>query len=254
MKITLTLIFLLAARILFAQEVVGIEMSNCDTHSGAEYMHPIRLVSKDIVNDTLKLKIGLIPSPPEKPEIRIDMKGDSLIIDLQMTAFRGFKHRCYREINLDIIGVKDTSITIYQKNKHFEGDSLTLKEGNFVFVNEKEKEKEIVEYNEIKMYSTKYIFPTNSEIQSAEPNNQTLKDSLKVGNWIILNTVTNNIESKANYVINEKGRSMAKWYVLYDQEGNISEVCSCEGINQDGFPYYICITHEEYVKLYFKEP
>jgi hypothetical protein len=44
----------------FAQNVLGVEISTCDKNSEPEYMHINRLISKEIINDTLLIRLGVV--------------------------------------------------------------------------------------------------------------------------------------------------------------------------------------------------
>ena len=240
MKYTITILLIITVRVLLAQNVVGINMSNCDSNSDPEFMYTNRLISKSIVNDTLHLELGLVRNCAFEPYVALNSSADSLIIEIKNESVMWMSCMCCFEMTVMAVGVKDTSFTLVQKY-HFED---ITKEG---FI-------EYEAYSEIKAYSNKFIFPSLAEIESATPDNQMVSDSLKIGSWHIVDTVSNILKAKALFFIDGDGKSRIKWYATYDKNGEISEVCAYTGIDSDGYSNVTCATKEEYLKLEIKEP
>lgn len=245
MKYATTLIFIVFVHAMLAQQVVDITMNNCDTRFNVAYMHRSRLLSKALVNDTLHLRIGLVRRSANQPQIALDRRGDSLIVDIQRNSNPFDRKMYYCELTIKAVDTRDTSFKLYEKYVSSEEDSLTVKDRNLVFL----VEREIVNYYEVKAHPTKFNFPLPSEIELATNDNQLFNDSLKVGYWIVRNKLTRTVKSKAYYIIDEGGKSTASWYATYDRKGNLDQVCGCEGINPDGYAWYTCLNQEQYTQL-----
>lgn len=240
MKYTITILLIITVRVLLAQNVVGINMSNCDSNSDPEYMYTNRLISKSIVNDTLHLELGLVRNCAFKPSVELNSSADSLIIEIKNVSEMWMGCICCFEMTVMAVGVKDTSFTLIQK---YLFEDFT-KEG---FI-------EYEAYSEVKSYSNKFIFPSLAEIESATPDNQMVNDSLKIGAWHIMDTVSNVLKAKALFFIDGDGKSRTKWYATYDKKGEITEVCAFTGIDSEGYSNVTCATKEQYLKLEIKEP
>lgn len=239
MKYTISILLIITARVVLAQSVVGINKSSCDSNSDPVYMYTNRLISKRIVNDTLHLELGLVRNCSFEPKVELDLKNDSLIIKIDNVSEIWMGCICCFEMTVKVVGIKDTFFTLIEK-----------------FQNKDFTKKGIIEYevySEIKSYPNKYIFPSLSEITSAAPDNLMVGDSLRIGSWHFIDSVTNAINAKAFYFIDENGKSITKWYVLYDKEGNIREVCAYTGsIASEGYSNVTCASKEEYMKLEIK--
>lgn len=249
MKYVSTLFFIVFTKMILAQQVIDVSMSNSDMRLNVAYMHRTRLLSKELVNDTLHLKIGLARRSTDHPGIELDRRGDSLIIDIQTKHHLFSRKMYYCELNITAIGIRDTSFAVYEKYLSTEGDSLAVKDGNLVFL----VEREIVNYYEVKAHPTKFDFPLPSEVESATGDNRRVNDSLKVGYWIVRNKLTRVVKSKAYYVIDESSTALngyyARWYAIYDRKGKLEHVCGCKGIDPNGYPWYTCLNQEQYEEL-----
>ncbi|TNE55776.1 MAG: hypothetical protein EP338_03100 [Bacteroidetes bacterium] len=240
MKHTITILLIITARGLFAQSVVGINMSNCDSNSDPEYMYANRLISKRIVNDTLHLELGLVRNCAFEPSVELHRRADSLIIEIENVSEIWMGCICCFEMIVKAVGIRDTSFTLIQKYQFedFTKDGFT----------------EYEVYTEIKSYPNKFIFPSITEIESATPDNQMTEDSLRIGSWYIMDAVTNVIKAKAFYFLDHEGKSRTKWRAVYDKEGNIIEVCAFTGVDSEGYSNVTCATKEQYLKLEIKKP
>lgn len=147
---------------------------------------------------------------------------------------------CCYEMTVMAVDVKDTSFKLIRKYLY---EDLT-KEG---FI-------EYEVYSEIKSYSNKFIFPSLDEIESITPDNQMVNDSLKIGSWHIMDTVSNVLKAKALYFIDGNGKSRTKWYAIYNKKGELSEVCAFTGVDSEGYSNVTCATKEQYLKLDMEEP
>ena len=254
MKYALTILLIYAARLILAQNVIGVHTVHCDTSGREVYMHQSRLISKDIKNDTLKLKIGIELRGrrcTEEPEIGLEIAGDSLLIDIQTKSSPNLQRIHYAEIEIDAVGIIDTSFTLFQKKiNHIDGDSLIQKDGDLDVFNQIS----VVTYVEMKEHPTKYKFPSLSEIERAPNDNQLLNDSLRVAYWVIKNKNRKSIQYKAYYFIDHTGQSRASWFVDYDKKGHLLQVCAFEGITPEGESWYSCLNRKQYLKENFEEP
>ena len=118
MKYTFTILIIIIARITLAQNVIDFRISNFDTSGLVVYMHQSRLISKEILNDTLKLKIGLeLPGQRCNKEFGIEMelKNDSLLIAILPKSSPHLQRSHYVEIEIDAKDIKDTSFILYLK-------------------------------------------------------------------------------------------------------------------------------------------
>lgn len=253
MKYAFTLLLIFSARMISAQHVISVKTVHCDTSGRVVYMHPRRLISKEIINDTLHLKIGLEwrgRKCAEEPEIALELKGDPLLIDIQTKSSPNLQRTHYTEIEIDAVGINDTSFTLFQKTiHHIDGDSLIKKDGDLDVFNQIS----VVTYVEMKEHPTKYKFPSLSEIESAPDDNQLLNDSLKVAYWVFKNKNRKSIQSKAYYFIDDTGQSRASWFVNYDKKGHLIQVCAFEGITPEGESWYSCLNRQQYLNENFKE-
>lgn len=240
MKYTIAIVLLFSLRILLAQEVVKVSISPCDTGSHPEYIYPNRLISKNLDHDTLHFDIGLVRNCSFEPEITLEQRNDSLIVQIENVSDISMACLCCYTLSVSAIGLKDTNFILV--NQYIEED---ISDTGFEYW---------TAYTEIKKYPNKFIFPSLSEIESAKPLNKMTIDSLKVGTWHFIDTTTNSLKAKSLFYIDDMGTSRAKWYVIYNEEGEIIEVCGLTGIDSKGVSNINCLEIEQYLKLEIEDP
>lgn len=235
MKHTIILLSLLSFSISFAQDVVGISLSDCDADSSSFFVYSTRLISKKIENDTLSLQIGVVRNCGFEPKIALTQKGDSLMIEIDNISEEWMSCECCFEMNIKAIGVKDTSFTLFHK--------FTVSD----FTKEGVKKRDA--YLKMTSCQNKYIFPSISEIELAPPNNNYTLDSLKIGPWHIYDEQTKKLKAKAYYVIDEKGESITLWSASFNEKGKLVQICANAGVNSQGKAILSCASKEEYLEL-----
>ena len=239
-KHTIILLSLLSFSISFAQDVVGISLSDCDAKTDPFFVYTNRLISKKIDNDTLILQIGVLRNCSFEPKIALNQKGDSLIIEIDNISENRTSCECCYELNIKAIGIKDTSFALIHK--------FTVSD----FTKEGIKKRDV--YTQMTCSQNKYIFPTISEIELAPPNNNYTLDSLKIGPWHIYDEQTKKLKAKAYYVIDEKGESTTLWCASFNEKGKLVQICANAGVNSQGKAMLSCASKEEYLNLYRNKP
>ncbi len=239
MKHTLIFLSFLSFSISFAQDIVGISLSDCDAYSDPFFVYSTRLISKKIENDTLSLQIGVVRNCGFEPKIVLTQKGDSLIIEIDNISEIHMSCECCFEMNIKAIGVKDTSFTLFHK--------FTVSD----FTKEGVKKRDV--YSKIICSQNKYIFPSISEIELAPPNNNYTLDSLKIGPWHIYDAQTKKLKAKVYYVIDEKGESTTLWSASFNEKGKLVQICANAGVNSQGKSMMTCKSKEEYLRLNINE-
>ncbi len=224
MRITTIILFIIVAKITFAQEVVGVEMSTCDKNSTPEFMFKNRLINQELINDTLFLRIGIVRNCALEPEVSCNKNSDSLFIHVQNVSDIWEGCICCFELEIKIIGIRDTNFTTYIGN------------------------------SELKKVVNKYIFPSLAQIESYQEVNQYNSDSLKIGLWNMYDDNEIRIKAKVFYFIDDSGQSRAKWHVLYDNEGQFATICALTWISSDGISNTTCADQKQYLDLKIKEP
>lgn len=219
----------------FGQQIVNMAMGTCDFNSDPEYLHVNRLISKDIKGDTLFLNLGIVRNCGFEPKIELQKSSDSIIILMNNVSNIFMACLCCFEIELKVVGIKDTSFHLFEKFRASHRD-----------LNSDEKHDS---YYEIKQLKNKYIFPSLSEIESSEALNKYHNDSLRIGNWHFYEIETNKLKMKANYVIDKSGNSKANWRVSYNNKGEIINICAINDEDSEGYSYSTCISKEQYLKL-----
>jgi len=235
MKLILALFFLFATKFLYAQEVVGIEMSNCDTHSDPECMIPTRLISKRIENDTLYLQFGLVRNCSYFPSVCLVKKGDTLFIDIENNSEIISMCDCCYEATIKVVGIADTNFRLIHK---FDRTVQTeTGKGTSTF------------FYEFKTRSSKYFFPSLTEVEQLPATNIYNNDSLRIGAWHIYDKESQELKAKVLYDIDENGKSIVNWYCSYDQKGEINEVCA-QRENSDGEKIKLfCISKTQFYRI-----
>ena len=205
-----------------AQNIIEVKTSDCDRNSYPQYLHNTRLISKTNIDDTLILKLGIVRNCEFDPVINCWINADSLILNIENVATSRAACICCFEIELTIAKVKDTNLTC--------------------FIGEKE----------IHILNNKYIFTSLTEINQVQEVNQLNNDSLKIGLWNIYSDKSIRVKGKAYYFIDEFGKSRLKWRVLYNQEGELSEICALANIDIDGNFDLTCTEGNQYLSLEIK--
>ena len=101
----------------FAQKVVWQKLIPCDNSSNSDYFHANRLIKREVINDTLNIKLGVVRNCAFIPEIKLDSNKDSLILNIQNNSVIFDVCLCYFELELKIIGLSDTNQTLCYINE-----------------------------------------------------------------------------------------------------------------------------------------
>ena len=232
----LLLIILSFTVLTFSQNVIDVKMSSCDGKSDPYYVHPNRIISKNIANDTLQLQLGIVKQCAFDPMVSLVIQNDSLEISITDTSTIMEMCLCCFELSIKVLGVQDTNFILVQK----------------VLFNEFNPEigfKDSLGYSEIKEHSNKFIFPTPEELFESRIENKFYQDSLKVGVWGNYYGNSKQLKSKAKYFINQKGLTQTIWYAIFNKSGIITEMCALSEV-ANGNSTLHCIDGDEYQKLY----
>ncbi len=235
MKNLLSIFLFLTPCVAQTQEVVDVEISACNVKSDPEYMYPNRLISKVLKNDTLTLHIGIVRNCEFVPSVALIQQNDSIIIDLTNKSNLYAMCDCCYELKVSATGIADTNFKLILQ---YVKEDIT-KDG---FI-------EWIEHLEIKSYPNKYIFPTRKEIESSKIENRYTEDSLKVGLWEMFYENSDKLLAKVNYFIDLEGKSRTKWRIVYDRNGDVTEICAYAGKDSNGSTNVSCVDWKQYLKL-----
>ncbi len=228
-KYTPCIIFILFSGLYsFTQQITGFSLSSCDKKSDPVYIHN-RLISKEIRQDTLILKLGLVLNccPDPKPILKYDK--DTLLLDVNDRSEIFCACLCCFEFEIRLTGIRDTTFTLVQKRFQDDPESKAVSDHAFL--------------EELKYHSSKYIFPTPQEIVALKFCNQTDVTGLKTGLWNIYFPGTDKIKVKVFYEKDEQNKIFAAWHIEYSKDGDILLVCANKGTVSS------CIEGFEYQKL-----
>jgi hypothetical protein len=143
---------------------------------------------------------------------------------------------CCFELEIKATGVPDTNfILIYE----IEEDTIS-KNGEFG-----------TQTNQylLKQSASKYIFPKLSDVKKYREVNQKNDDGERIGLWEFYYEENKRINIRALYREDEEGYHRIEWKIIYDEEGNISEVCAVNYKDNS-----TCITIEDYLRLMENKP
>jgi hypothetical protein len=231
MKKITSFIFLISISFTFlGQELVGFKLSDCNNNSYPEYIRN-RIVSKKLVNDTLRLSIGFSENCCFSPQPIVNLKNDTLYIEINNLSNMLCGCDCCFELEMSITNIQDTSVfVVYKKNE------TVLKDKEF---------QDSMTYQELIFSNNKFVFPTMTEIKSHTPNNITNENGIKIGFWRIWkdNVITADVYFSEKVV----DHVQIEWSMNYYPNGQI-EICSYN-VNQKKA---VCIFKEEYDKLMAK--
>lgn len=222
--------FLIFSFSAFAQQVVKTSVSACDHRSDPYFMYQNRLISKEIINDTLNLQIGIVRNCEFFPEIKVEYNSDSLVLDIQNSSELYAACECCFEMNIQLVGIPDTNFTLYNV---FEATDFNKSDG---FI-------EWTEIRKMRYHQSKYVLPTPEQIKNFAAKNKLNENGLKVGPWEIVGE--SGRKYKAFFAIDDSGRSRAKWSIAYDEKGELTEVCG----KQDDSNESTCADAYEYKKF-----
>ena len=223
-----------------SQTVVGLNMSSCEKNSYPEYIHDNRLISNELINDTLILKIGIVRNCDYSPKAQMSLRNDSLILELTNISEVSAMCDCCFELEIKAIGISDTNYNIYGIYRFSD-----ITDKGFI---------EWTETSEIHTFKNKYLFPTNEEIQSYTEFNKLNDDGLKIGLWDFIEFGTKKVKAKIFYFIDDMGESRSSWYILYDKKGKFQEACALKSIDKNRISSFTCITEEQYFKIFNYKP
>jgi len=188
-------------------------------NSMPEFIHQNRLIKKEIFNDTLNLRIGIVRNCAIEPEVNYSINGDSLFLSIEniSTIWEGCV--CCFELEIKIAEIKDTNFITFIENE------------------------------QIRKQNNKYIFPSLSQIESNGPINQVNSDGQKIGLWYYYSDDSIRVTSKSYYFIDDAGISRYKWEVVFDEEGQIDTICAFTGVDNEGISNVTCIRKDQYLVL-----
>lgn len=235
LKYAVLMSFLLVGFAAFSQRIVDIQTSACERDSYPNFIHRNRLILKELKNDTLILRVGIVRNCSFSPNITLGSKEDTLILDIDNESYDRASCDCCYEINLQITGMVDTNFFLAQK--FILGDLIG------------DESKESVHFEEFKYYQNKFIFPTLEEVDNITEYNQLIADSLKIGWWRIASPLNSGNYRKAFYYIDESGKSRAKWHIDYNENDEITLVSALSGIDSDGISNMQVIEGDFYLNL-----
>ena len=235
----LFILLLLVGHPSFSQEIVWQKLAPCEKDSYPDLIYSNRLINKKIVNDTLNIKIGLVRNCSFESKIELVSNRDSLILDIQNISEVFTACLCYFELDIKIVGIRDSNYTLYHNYQ-----ITKLNKNGF---------KKSTEIRKFKYFNSKYIFPTPEEINSTIISNQFYQDSLKTGLWNYKINGTTKLKAKVYYFIGSNGKSKIKWHIKYDKAGEIEEICTNIEIGLLEATTN-CIDYHEYLDLIKTKP
>lgn len=208
----LTFFFLLICILTFdsiAQTIVSHHFSECDSKTIPIFIKN-RIVSKEIIDDTLCLSIGFIENCCAVLTPKLSWHDDTLHLGFLDSSEDWCACDCCFELNLKVVGIKDTNFILKHRNQ------VLLLDKN------------------------KTIFPLESEIDTIHCYNQVNQEGKNIGLWIYYFENTTVVRSKVYY--SQNGDLL--WSFIYDQVGNIDTV---EAFKKNG--HCIPIGAKEYYEL-----
>lgn len=222
------IVMFLVSQISFGQELVNFSVSSCSEKSYPEYIRS-RVIRKEIENDTLELRLGLVLNCCIDPEIILSLKNDSLFVQIDNVSDILCMCECCFEIEITATGFASSTFQVVYKKPEFN-------------INSEDFETIYSEYP-LEANSRKYAFPSPDELELHEERkvemNQLTEDSLKIGLWEIPKDRHSYLTF---YVIDEKGKSQLDWYVAYDLDGTLDSISGLDGlgnrVNADRYSYY----------------
>ncbi len=231
MRRLIVILVVLISHVSFGQELVDYNLSSCEERSYPEYIRS-RVIYKNIENDTLGLRLGLVLNCCIDPAISLSFRNDSLFVQIDNIANSICACECCFEIEITATGFEDIPFEIIYKKPEF----------NF---NSDDFETIYVDYT-LEMSSRKYIFPNPEEVIAYKAYNgrfnQLTEDSLKFGLW-------ENSKDSLNYLtfhyINDLGVSKMEWGARFNKDGLLLDICGRNGFNE-----LTCASRREYLHLF----
>lgn len=188
-----------------AQVVNSIHLSECDTDTKSEYLHYIRLISKQFSGDTLFLKLGIVQNCDMDPTIDIRENADSLILTIGNNSENFAACNCCFELSVTITGITNQECLLYYP---------------FEFVDKYDNPTRKT-HKRIYPYTNKYIVPSPAEIASYEGSGMLDENGNKLGLWETTYEGSKTVQSKTFYVPAENGKTRKLWAIHYDESGKI---------------------------------
>lgn len=172
-----------------AQTIVSHHFSECDSRTIPTFIKN-RIISKEIINDTLHLSIGFTENCCAVLTPKLSWHNDTLRLGIVDSSEEWCACNCCFELNLKVVGIKDTNFILKHRNQ-------VLLAGK-----------------------NKTIFPLESEIDTIQCYNQVNQEGKNIGLWIYYFENTTVVRSKVYY--SQNGDLL--WRFIYDQAGNLSNV------------------------------
>jgi hypothetical protein len=144
---------------------------------------------------------------------------------------------CCFEMEMELTGIKEDSLRIFMMKIDPDSFDVDLNFFHYYAV-------------ELKKSSSKYVFPTPSELKAFENFdgewNQLTPDSVKVGLWKRKGKNHNYI---LHYVLDENGKSYSEWWAAYTFDGELDSISGKDGMGESGVA-----DAREYYRLFGLKP
>lgn len=175
----------------YSQETISYNLSDCDSDSFVDFLRD-RIVSKEIVDDSLYLRIGFSDNCCINPVPDVIQSNDTLFLSVKNNSDAHCKCQCCFELEMKIPNIRDTNFVLMW-------DGLTLKTQS--------------KYQKL---------PHEYLINENTPTNRFNKDNIKVGLW--LEQKESGRKYEIYYEEHPKNMDQIKWIRAYNIGGELIEV------------------------------
>ncbi len=117
-KLLLSFLLSLLVQTSFAQRVVYYQLSECDMKRADELSSANFLFSKQTINDTLLLQLGLVRNCEFQTSPKLSLRYDTLFVELENSSERYAACECYFELNIHAVGITDSAFKSIFSNQH----------------------------------------------------------------------------------------------------------------------------------------
>lgn len=217
MKISIGLFFLLHVSLnCFSQTIVKQSLSSCDKNSNPEFLRN-RIVSKEIINDTLHLKIGFKGQCALDVQAKLVASNDSLsLVLLDTSDVYAFCYCCY-ELHLTITGVPNENFVLVYPH-------------HYTFYNQNGEETDTLVNEVLTEQSNKFFYPLEHQFRNIEVYTQRNAEGLRTGVWYTYDTTKVGLKdllvlkSAAFFAPPEAGKEKVLWTVQFKEDGTVKNV------------------------------
>ncbi|MEY5002054.1 MAG: hypothetical protein RLZZ211_2090 [Bacteroidota bacterium] len=108
-KLLLAFLLSLIVQSSYAQRVVYYQLSECDMKRAEELSSANFLISKQTINDTLLLQLGLVRNCEFQTSPKLSMRHDTLFVELENSSERYAACECYFELTIRSVGITDSA-------------------------------------------------------------------------------------------------------------------------------------------------